>query len=207
MTVVLSHDMLRFPVSEPAVRLATYDDVLAAPDDKLAEVVHGVLHLSARPTGRHWAAASALGDELGPPFKRGRGGPGGWIIVAEPELHLGQDIVVPDLAGWRRERMPKIPDAAFVTVAPDWVCEILSPRTAKLDRTQKKSVYAREGIAFLWFVNPLVRTLETLQLIDGRWVDVGTFSDDARPRALPFDAIELDLGSLWADAEPPAQEP
>jgi Uma2 family endonuclease len=193
-------------MSAPAVRFATYADVLAAPDDKVAEIIDGLLHLSPRPAGRHGSAIGALEDELGLPFKRGRGGPGGWIILIESELHLGGQILVPDLAGWRRERLPKIPDAAFVTVVPDWVCEVLSPRTAKLDRTEKKAAYASEGVAYLWFIDPVLRTLETLQLMEGRWVDVGAFADDARPRAVPFDAIELELGALWADVEPSKEE-
>lgn len=192
-------------MNEPARRRATYEDVLVAPPDKIAEVVHGVLQLSPRPSGPHSAAGSALGDELGPPFKRGRGGPGGWVILYEPELHLADHILVPDLAGWRRERMPLLPRAAHITLTPDWVCEILSPRTARLDRTEKKPLYARLGVSYLWLVDPEALTLETYQLIDGRWVDLGAYSKNDRPRAVPFDAIELDLGALWADVEPPEE--
>lgn len=190
-------------MSEPAVCVATYEDVLAAPENKIAEIVHGVLHLSPRPAGPHAIAGSRLGVELGAPFDRGRGGPGGWIIVDEPELHLGGDILVPDLAGWRRERMPRFPNAAFVTVAPDWVCEVLSPRTHAFDRVEKKSIYARESVQYLWFVDPLEQTLETYELNNRRWVDIGSFSGDAMVRGVPFDAVALDLGSLWADVEPP----
>lgn len=150
-------------------------------------------------------AASTLGIELGSPFQRGRGGPGGWLIVDEPELHLGPDILVPDLAGWRRERLPKLPNAAFLTLAPDWVCEVLSPRTHRLDRVEKRAVYAREGVLDLWFVDPLEQTLETYELINGRWTETGSYAGDSVRRAVPFDAIELELGALWADVEQPPE--
>jgi Uma2 family endonuclease len=186
-------------MANPARRHATYEDVLAAPEHLIAEVIDGELHLQPRPASPHAMAASALGEELGPPFKRGRGGPGGWILVDEPELHLGADILVPDLGGWRRERMPVVEDTPFFTLAPDWVCEVLSPRTAKTDRVQKLPVYARERVGHVWLVDPLQRTLEVLKREDQRWLGIGAWSDDARVRAEPFHAIELDLAILWAD--------
>jgi Uma2 family endonuclease len=188
-------------MSAPAARRATYEDVLSSPRHLVAEILDGQLYLSPRPAAPHAIAASVLGGELSSPFQRGRGGPGGWLIVDEPELHLGGDIVVPDLAGWRRERLPKLPNAAFVTVAPDWVCEVLSPRTHRLDRVEKRAVYAREGVQHLWFVDPLEHTLEAYELINGRWTETGSFAGDSMVRAVPFDAIELELGALWADVE------
>lgn len=183
-------------------RPATYADVLAAPAHMIAEVLDGELHLQPRPAAAHSAAASALGEELGPPFKRGRGGPGGWILLDEPELHLADDICVPDLAGWRRERMPVIERAAYFTLAPDWVAEVTSPSTAKFDRTDKLRIYAREGVGWVWLVDPLARTLEVLRLGPEGWILRAAFRDDARVRAEPFDAIELDLAILWADVAP-----
>ncbi len=181
-------------------RRATYEDVLAAPRHLVAEVIDGVLHMNPRPAMPHAAATTALGEELGPPFKRARGGPGGWILLDEPELHLGADILVPDLGGWRRERLPTLTDdAPFLTLAPDWICEVLSPSSAKVDRTEKLPIYAREGVRYAWVVDPLARTLEALRLESGRWLIVGAWRDDARVRAEPFDAIELDLAILWAD--------
>jgi Uma2 family endonuclease len=166
----------------------------------VAEVIDGELLLSPRPAKPHAAAASALGEELGPPFKRGRGGPGGWIILDEPELHLRSDILVPDLAGWRRERMPQIAaDEPFFTLAPDWVAEVVSPRSAKYDRTDKLRIYARERVEWVWIVDPIPRTLEVFRRGDDTWVMRGSWRDDARVRAEPFDAIELDLAILWAD--------
>ena len=193
-------------MNDPANRVATYADVLAAPEDKTAEVINGVLHLSPRPGWAHGAAASAIGEELGPPFKRGRGGPGGWIIVKRIELHLDSQILVPDLVGWRRERLPALPNEPYVTIVPDWVCEIVSPRSARRVRIEKRPLYARLGVSYIWIVDPANRLLEVSQLVGGRWSDVGAYVDNDRPRAVPFDAIEFELGNLWADVEQPPND-
>ena len=145
-------------------RPATYEDLVAVPENLVAEIVDGELWTSPRPAPRHALVYSALGSLLGPPFHHGRGGPGGWWIIDEPELHLGEDALVPDLAGWRRARMPRLPDTAYFGLAPDWVCEILSPSTAVLDRTRKLRVYAREGVRHAWLVDPATRTIEVLAL-------------------------------------------
>src|SRR5258708_1593356 len=129
-------------MADPAFKRATYADVLAAPRNVVAEVIHGVLHTNPRPASPHAAATTALAGELWSPFKRGSGGPGGWILLVEPELHLGDHVMVPDLAGWRRERMPAVRDVAYFTLAPDWVCEVLSKGTAKVDRSEKLPLYA-----------------------------------------------------------------
>src|SRR6185503_12126115 len=128
-------------MADPPKKRATYEDVLNAPEHMVAEIIDGDLLLFPRPARPHAAALSALGEELGPPFKRGRGGPGGWIILDEPELHFREDILVPDLAGWRRERLPAIERAAYMTLAPDWLCEVLSPSTEKVDRAEKLPIY------------------------------------------------------------------
>jgi Uma2 family endonuclease len=142
-----------------------------------------------------------LGVELGGPFDRGKGGPGGWVILDEPELHLrGGHVLVPDLAGWRRERMPRVPlEAAAFELAPDWVCEVLSPSTEAGDRADKMPIYAAERVAHAWLVDPVVRTLEVHRLDGETYRVVGVRRDAARARAEPFDAIELELGALWAD--------
>ncbi len=177
---------------------ATYEDVLNAPPHMVAEVIGGELQLRSRPGKPHAAAATALSEELGPPFKRGRGGPGGWVNLHEPEVHLGADILVPDLGGWRVERMPElVDDEPFFALAPDWVCEVLSPRTAKYDRTDKMAIYAREHVRWAWLVDPLQRTLEALRNDNGLWTLLGTWRDEARIRVEPFDAIELELAVLW----------
>lgn len=183
----------------PARRRATYADVLAAPEHKVAEVIDGQLYLSPRPGAPHAAAHAALTYDLVGPFDRGRGGPGGWIILAEPELHLGDDIVVPDIAGWRRDRLPGVRDVAYFELAPDWLCEVLSPSTEKVDRGRKLGVYARAAVEHIWFLNTRTRMLEVMRRQDVDWLNVGRYQDDAKVRAEPFDAVELDLAGVWAN--------
>ncbi len=178
-------------------RKASYRDVLDAPPHMVAEVVQGALHLQPRPASRHALAGSSLGDELVSPFQKGRGGPGGWWIVDEPELHFGEDILVPDLAGWRRERMPDYPDTPYFTLAPDWVCEILSPSTRTFDLEEKRPIYAREGVHHLWFVDPAARALEAFALHGGDWTPAGSAQND-EPVSLPsFEAVTFPLDALW----------
>jgi len=184
-------------MSAPARKRATYEDILALPAHVVGEILGGELFTQARPRARHAAASSTLGEELGPPFRRGRGGPGGWIFLDEPELHLGDDVIVPDLAGWRRERMPELADVAFLELPPDWVCEVLSPRTARVDRVLKRHIYARERVAHYWLLDPDAKTLEVERLDGETYRVVLSASEDDKVRAEPFDAIELDLGLLW----------
>lgn len=186
------------------LRRATYADLEAVPPHRVAEIIDGTLHTFPRPASRHARAASALGIEIGGPFDRGRGGPGGWIILDEPELHLGPeadpDVVVPDLAGWTRERMPRMPDVAAFRLAPDWICEVLSPSTEEHDRERKMPIYAREGVRRVWLIDPIARTLEMFARgEDGRLAISALHRDAARARIEPFDAIELDLAALWAE--------
>ena len=176
---------------------ATYQDILDAPPHRVAEIVDGVLHTSPRPAAPHALAKSRLGGVIGPPFDRGRGGPGGWWIIDEPELHLGEDILVPDLAGWRRERMPDYPRAAYFTLPPDWVCEVLSPSTRKLDLHGKRPVYGRAGVQHLWLIDPIDRTLEAFALHRGQWLLIATVRDDDAVAIPPFDAVTFNLGDLW----------
>jgi Uma2 family endonuclease len=182
----------------PAKQRATYDDLLAVQGNLVAEIVNGDLVTRPRPAAPHATVASGLGGELWGPFHRGRGGPGGWVILDEPELHLHGDVLVPDLAGWRRSRMPQIPQAAAFELAPDWICEVLSSSTQAIDRADKMPIYAREGVSYLWLVDPLARTLEVFRLQEQAWTMRGAWRDDAVVRAEPFDAIELELAALWA---------
>jgi Uma2 family endonuclease len=177
---------------------ASYADLERLPATQVGEIVNGTLFAHPRPAARHARAASTLGEELGPPFNRGRGGPGGWIILDEPELHLQDDVLVPDLAGWRRERMPELPDVAAFAIAPDWACEVLSERTAAIDRGEKLPVFARERVAHVWFVDPMAKTLEVLRLDGVTYRILATHYDDALVRAEPFEAFELELAALWA---------
>jgi Uma2 family endonuclease len=162
------------------------------------QIIAGELYASPRPSIPHAVAATTLSNELGPPFGRGRGGPGGWVILFEPEVHVGKDVLIPDLAGWRRERMPTVPEGAFFTVAPDWVCEVLSPSTFRLDRIAKARVYARERVSHVWFIEPVEQALEIFRLDGETYRLVLTAAGEEKVRAEPFDAIELDLSILWA---------
>jgi Uma2 family endonuclease len=188
--------MARVP---PFDRPATYDDLMAVPDILVAEIVDGELHTSPRPGPKHVSANIELGDALVPPYHKGRGGPGGWRILSEAELHLGGNILVPDWAGWRRERMPTLPETAYFPLAPDWICEILSPSTATLDRAKKLTIYARERVGHAWLLDPDLGTLEVLRLEGGHWVILGCHYGAERVRAEPFAEIELELGALWAE--------
>ncbi|KYF87523.1 hypothetical protein BE18_20935 [Sorangium cellulosum] len=187
-------------------RRATYADLEAVPPNKVAELVRGTLHVFPRPAPRHARASSRLGGKLSGPFDLGEGGPGGWHILDEPELHFSDpnapgeiDALVPDLAGWRVERMPELPQTAYFELAPDWICEVLSPSTEEVDRDEKMPIYAREGVRHAWLVDPIARTLEVYVLgEDRRWGPAMVHRDAARVRVEPFDAIELDLSVLWA---------
>lgn len=183
----------------PALKPATYDDLFDLPEHLVGEILSGHLVTHPRPAPKHARAYSSLGVEIGSPFDMGKGGPGGWWIIDEPELHLEGDILVPDLAGWRRSRMPALPDTAFFELAPDWVCEILSPATARIDRMTKMPLYASYGVQHLWLVDPDLRTLEVFENTQGRWTQVAVLADNAAVSQSPFDAISFDLGSLWAD--------
>lgn len=187
-------------MAETARRPATYEDLVRLPEHLVGEIIDGDLYASPRPTPRHSVATSAvLGGLHGPMSGRGGGpgGPGGWWILDEPELHLRPDVVVPDIGGWRRERMPKIPDEAFFSLAPDWVCEVVSPSTEQIDRVRKKRVYAREGVTHMWIVNPIAQTLEVLRLTGVFWQEVGVYSGNDTVSAEPFEAVTLDMARWW----------
>jgi Uma2 family endonuclease len=177
---------------------ATYHDLLDVPDHLVAEILDGDLFATPRPALRHARSSSALGVEIGGPYDQGRGGPGGWWILDEPEIHLRDDVLVPDLAGWRRNRLPAIPDEAFLTLAPDWVCEVLSPATERIDRSRKLRIYAREDVPHAWLLNPTLRTLEVLRLEGGRWVVSATHDGDQIVRVEPFAEVAIELTRLWA---------
>ena len=150
-----------------------------------------------RPANRHATVFSALLTLVNSAFEQGLGGPGGWWIVGEPELHFGKDVLVPDIAGWRIERMPEVPEEPYFTLAPDWGCEVLSPSTENLDRTRKRDIFAREGIGHVWLVDPAARTLEVYRWREGEWVQRGLYSGEERVQAEPFEAWVLELGRLW----------
>jgi Uma2 family endonuclease len=181
--------------TKPLKTGATYDDLREVPDHYVAELFDGELYASPRPAIPHCYAKTVLNSALGGPFDRG--GPGGWVFLFETELHFGNDVLVPDLAAWRRERLPRVPPDDFMTLAPDWICEVLSPVTETLDRGKKLPIYAREGVAYAWLLEPQRKTLEVLCLESGKWIEVAAHQGRAGVRAAPFGAVELELGILW----------
>ena len=184
-------------MADPAPQPATYVDLLEVPEHLVGELIAGVVHTQPRPGSAHAQATSTLGEELGPPFKRGKGGPGGWIILDEPEVHFGADVLVPDMAGWRRETMPELPEVAYFEQRPDWVCEATSPGTARHDRVRKMPIYVQAGVQHVWIIDPIPKTLEVYRLDGETYRLVATHGGDQVVRAEPFDAIELELGALW----------
>jgi Uma2 family endonuclease len=167
------------------------------PEHLVAEILDGELHTHPRPAPRHALAFSNLTGALIEPFGKGRGGPGGWWIIGEPEVHLGAQVLVPDLAGWRRERMPSVPETPWFDLAPDWACEILSPSTARTDRVLKMRIYAEHGVAHLWLLDPDLRTLEAYGLESGRWVLLGSHAGEETVKVQPFESLPLSLSELW----------
>jgi Uma2 family endonuclease len=193
-------------VTKPPRRAATYEDLLAVPEPLVAEILFGELVTHPRPAPRHARVASRLEMLLGPPFDLGDDGPGGWVFLAEPELHLGEHVAVPDLAAWRYQRLPSLPDTAWIEVAPDWVCEVLSPSTESYDRGDKRLIYAAAGVGHVWHINPLLKMLEVYQLSDSKWLLLDVFRDDAQVAAAPFDELSFSLDLLWTLApRPPAR--
>jgi Uma2 family endonuclease len=186
-------------MSQSAKHQASYSDLFDLAENVVGEIINGELHTHPRPAPRHARASTALTGSLWNPFDRGSDGPGGWWIFDEPELHLGTDILVPDLAGWRREHMPSLPATAWFELAPDWACEILSPSTTRSDRITKMPVYAREGVKHLWLIDPDLKTLEVYELNPNKnWTLISALKDDDPIRQPPFDAIEFSLEALWA---------
>ena len=180
-------------------KIASYEDILKLPENLVGEIVDGELLVSPRPSPKHGLATSAINVKLGGPFGFGRGGPGGWWIIVEPELHLQNCVLVPDLAGWRKDSMPKIPDTPYFTVVPEWICEVLSPSNMQADRVRKVPKYAELGVNYLWLIDPVIKSLEILKLQNGLWVLVKAFADNDKFRVEPFEAVEFDLGDLWSD--------
>ncbi|KOR30255.1 hypothetical protein TI05_14280 [Achromatium sp. WMS3] len=176
-----------------------YAQLEALPANMTGEIIDGSLIAQPRPAGPHCYAGSVLGAGILPPYQQGRGGPGGWWITIEPEVHFVRDIevTVPDVAGWRKERMTQYPRSHRYEIVPDWVCEIASPSTEATDRTRKMPLYARYGVQYLWLVKPLLKTLEVYQLNNGKWLNVDNYKDDDKVSAVPFQEIVIQLQDLW----------
>lgn len=186
-------------MAQPKPRIATYADIEALPPKIVGQIAFGVLHAHPRPAPRHGVASGALGAEMRFPFQQGRGGPGGWIFIDEPEVHLGPHVVTPDIAGWRRETLPKLPATAFIETPPDWLCEVLSPSTQQFDRTDKLAVYAAFGVGHCWYVDPVAKTLEVLALTGGKWLIAATFKDADLVTAPPLRGPHVPVRCALAD--------
>jgi len=193
-------------MAQPAQRAATYEDLLAVPEHLVAEILFGRLVTHPRPAPRHAVVVTRLSGILAPPFDLGVGGPGGWTFMVEPELHLHGHIAVPDLAAWHRDRLPVLPETSWIEVAPDWICEVLSPSTEVYDRTEKRAIYAQAGVGHLWFVDPRSQMLEVFELQGDKWLLLDVFRDNADVAAPPFAQVSFPLGLLWPFDPPPATQ-
>lgn len=187
------------PVPARPIGPASYDGLLRLPPHMVGEILNGELRATPRPGLRHARAAWRLTASLDGPFDRGSDGPGGWVFLSEPELHLRDDVIVPDLAGCRRQRLPHLPDEAFLTLAPDWVCEIASPSTQRTDRGAKMDIYLRERVAHLWLLDPVARWLEVFRHGGDVWIRAGSWTADEPVRVEPFDAVPIDLAAVWGE--------
>ncbi len=174
-----------------------FDQWLELPETVIGEIIDSELHVSPRPSPSQASANSVLGIEIGGPFHLGRGGPGGWWILDEPEVHIDSNITVPDMAGWKRSRMPQLPTELYFSSVPDWICEILSPSTAVFDRVKKMPLYAQQGVKHIWLVDVRVKTLEVYENQNGKWLLLRSYSNNDMIRAVPFELIEFNLASLW----------
>jgi Uma2 family endonuclease len=184
-------------------RPATREDLEHLPPDWRGEIIDGVLYAFPRPRAPHANAEGGIVEDLRGPFQRGRGGPGGWIILVEPGIEVPRSPEFsPDVAGWRRERLPALPRKGPITVVPDFCCEILSPRTRGYDQVIKRRFYAQIGVAYLWYVDPEAQSLTVSKLLDGRWLELGTYGADEKVRAEPFEAVEIELSSWWEAVAP-----
>jgi Uma2 family endonuclease len=176
---------------------ATYADLEAVPESLVGEIIGGQLVTHPRPSRRHATTLLALALEVANPFQKGLGGPGGWIFADEPELHLGEEVLVPDLAAWRTRRLVAHAETSYFSTAPDWICEILSASTETRDRTVKMRLYAEFGVPYLWLVDPRQQLLEAFELRGGRWVVMGGWTGQGEVSAAPLDAVPFPLERLW----------
>ena len=185
---------------QTADKYGLYDQLMDLPETLTGEILNGQLHAQPRPSPKHLHATSRLDRTIGRGYGDGDGGPGGWWILVEPEIHFVRDVevAVPDLAGWKRERMTSLPDTAYFAIAPDWICEVLSPSTSSKDREIKMPLYARYGVSYACLVDPDTHTLVAFSLQDGAWVERGCYGGSDRVAVPPFDAITLNLADFWA---------
>jgi Uma2 family endonuclease len=193
--------------SKPSMKPPTLADLDALPPGIVGEIIEGVLYTMTKPRARHQRTGTGIGSDLRGPFDLGRGGPGGWWIIAEPGIELPNDTkeISPDVAGWRRERMPELPVDEPIRVVPDWVCEILSKTTRRHDQLVKLPYYADVGVPYAWIVDLEARVLTAQRLESGRWLTIGTYSDETEARIAPFDAVPLNVADWWPPGQPESQ--
>lgn len=185
-------------MAELAKKKATYDDLYSIPDNMTGEIIDGELTVTPRPSRKHVFTTSVLDKKIGPRYQFGEGGgPGGWIILIEPEIGLGEDIIVPDLAAWKKERFPISEESNWISAAPNWICEILSPSTFRNDKVKKMPLYARHAVGYIWLIDPIAMTMDAFRLESGRWSLLGSYAEDDKVRVEPFQEIEINLFDLW----------
>ena len=178
-----------------------YEELCQLPENMVGEILNGELVAMPRPSRKHVNSSSGLTGILNGPFQHGRGGPGGWWILVEPEIHIAGTVFVPDLAGWQKVRLPKLSEGNenFFELSPDWVCEVSSPSSVRYDRVTKMNLYSKFQIPHYWLVDPLAHTLEVFELQAEKWFLHSTYAKSDKVSAPPFEAVEFDLGDLWVD--------
>ncbi len=197
----MSSSLVEAPI-RPSEREATYQDVLDAPPSMVAQLIHGKLYTMPRPAPPHVHAQFLLANEIHSHFWFGGGSVGGWRIYNEPEVHFGKDVLVPDIAGWRYERMTALPKTAYFPISPDWVCEVLSESTKRFDLGEKRDIYAEHGVGYLWLVDPIVRQLDAFSLRNAEWELIDTLVGDTDACLPPFEEVTFNLGPIWDEISP-----
>jgi len=185
-------------MSESARKRPAYKDLYKIPENMTGEIINGELVVTPRPSRKHGYSTTALGAAVVPSYQFGRGGGlGGWVIIIEPEIGFGENIMVPDIAGWKEDRYPEEEPHNWISVVPDWICEVLSPNTLRVDKVRKMPIYARHGVPYFWLIDPAAETLDVFRLASGQWTLLGTYVEDDKVRAEPFGEIEINLSDLW----------
>jgi Uma2 family endonuclease len=186
------------PLRRDLGRPATLADLEALPPHLKGEIIDGELYVQPRPRAAHANVEGGIVEDLRGPYHRGLGGPGGWWILPEPGIEApGSPEFSPDVAGWRRERMPKLPEGAPIRVVPDWICEVLSPTTRGYDQVTKRRFYPRIGVEWLWYVDVEARSVTVSRLAGEKWIEVAVHGDDEKVRLEPFASVEIELASWW----------
>ena len=179
----------------------TVDEWLREPAEKRYELIDGDLIEKAAPDFSHGSAQAGLIAHLHPWFHQRDGGdrPGGWWIASEVDVVLDDNGFRPDIAGWRRERVPEMPKTRPVRVRPDWICEIVSESNATTDTIKKLRRYHQAGVPHYWLLDPATRTLAVYRHAAEGYQSVLVAEAGETARAEPFEAIELRIAALFGD--------